>query len=146
MLREMNRKGDSDRFIQLRDKKVKLIDLYNAWKLGKEHLLYGNEGKGLLEELEAYRTSGIHSRYTETTTQRWLATFKKKGLLKDSHVVAELPQVVKSVQTYYSTKKKHACPVLNNVYTSPTRGDVGTYGIQPSAVQSRVEATDRRRA
>lgn len=107
MLKEMNRKGDLDRFIQLRDKKVKLIDLYNAWKLGKEHLLYGNEGKPLLDELESYRVSGVHSPTTEIGTGRWIATFKKRGFLKSSHFISDLPQIVQQTQHYYRTKRQH---------------------------------------
>jgi len=116
MLKEMNRNGDVERFLQLKNGKLKLIDVYHAYKAGREHLLYGNEGKNLLAELMAYTESGIHAEYTTKTTKGWLATFKKYGLISDNHVVADLPKVVQGAYNYYKPRKKHDMFNLSRVY------------------------------
>lgn len=116
MLKEMNRTADVERFIQMRDGKLKLCDVYTAWKTGKEHLLQGNEYKLLLPELEAYRTSGIHAAYTALSAKRWIATFKKKQFISESHKIADLPQIVQKTQHHYMLSKKHDMFNLSRQY------------------------------
>ena len=107
MLKELNRIADVERFIQLRDGKLKLCDVYEAWKSGKSHLLQGNEFKLLIPELEAYRTSGVHATTSAEVAKRRLATFQKKQFMSDSSTIADLPQIVQKAQTHYMLTKKH---------------------------------------
>ncbi|MCX5756602.1 MAG: hypothetical protein NTX19_10910 [Gemmatimonadetes bacterium] len=108
MLKEMNRSAHSvERFMQMRDKKLKLFDVYEAWKQGTVHLLSGNESKMLLPELEQYRTSGVHTERVAKINKAWLATFHKKEFMSDSSRIADLPSIVQKALTYYSANKKH---------------------------------------
>ena len=116
MLKEMNRTADVERFIQLRDGKLKLCDVYEAWKSGKSHLLQGNEYKLLIPELEAYRTSGIHAASTASVAKAWFATFQKKQFMSDTSKIADLPQIVQKAQHHYTIRKKHEMFNLSRAY------------------------------
>ena len=116
MLKEMNRTSDVERFIQMRDRKLKLCDVYEAWKSGKVHLLAGNEGKLLLPEIEKYRVSGVHAEYSANTAKGWLATFQKKQFMNENSKIADLPQIVQKAQTHYALNKKHVMFNMSRKY------------------------------
>ena len=107
MLKELNREGRVEQLLQLREQKVKLIDLYSAWKKGKAHLLQGNEQNNLLAELDEYRkTSGL-SLTTTKTSAYVIRSYQTRGFIRETHTLSDLPHIVQKLQHHFSKAKKH---------------------------------------
>lgn len=107
MLKEFSRLGDIDRLLGLQNGSLQLIDVYHAWLDGRERLLVGNEGNNVLQELEKYIKSGLHSEATNLRARATIVAWKKYNLINDENVVRELPSIIQKAQIFYKARKQY---------------------------------------
>ena len=106
MLKEMNRDKALSQLLKLKNKEVKIYDMYRLWKVGKEHLIHGNEAKNLLKELSKHINGTHYSKVTKVSWNTWLKTYINKGFITNDDVVSDLPRIIAVMRTYYANEKK----------------------------------------
>ena len=105
MLKEMNRNGDVETLMKLKERKIRLRDLFNAYLSGREKTLHGNEHTTIYSALIGL--SKIQkSVYSAKNFANAAATLLSKQFITKSTTVGEMPTVLSKLSDYYQNERK----------------------------------------